>query len=307
MSRNRNFENLINLSVRYLILKQQDTFDDEEKISELRELPMHIYLICRSPKILLDTTKSYISEDKIELNFYTNLKGVREDFLITSINRNDQKISKIECSYPYNNYSAFLEDGNLLSEGKTNLLFKFLCIQNDLYYNVSNLEVLYVGQAFNEDGTRITVDRLSKHEKAQRIYFDTQNKYPDHEVWFLSLTFDPNLITVFDSKTYYNPENMEEDAEHVAKIESTPIPFDQQITILEAALITYFGTSEFNKEYLNFPSRKHKSYKDIYDLDFNSVGFELSTEQIFSKLYSKNVEANYLHYKKYFLHDDSER
>lgn len=79
MSRNRNLENLISLSARYLILKQQDSFENKELIEDMRKLPLHIYLICRSPKILLDVTNSEISPEKITLNFYTNLEGIRKD------------------------------------------------------------------------------------------------------------------------------------------------------------------------------------------------------------------------------------
>ena len=166
---------------------------------------------------------------------------------------------------------------------------------------------MYVGQAIGKNGKRITVDRLKVHEKAQKIYFDTQNRFPDYEVWFLSLTFETSLMTVFDPRTFYNPELMEEDLEHQLKIESSPISFDQQITILEAALINYFDTSEFNKEYLDFPSKNHISYDELYSLDFNSVGFELSTKSLNTKLFSKSIEPNFLHYKKFFLHNQSER
>ncbi|WP_264509477.1 hypothetical protein [Flavobacterium sp. N1719] len=307
MSRNRNLENLINLSAKYLILQQQDSFENKETVMEMRKLPLHIYLICRSPKILLDVTKSEIGQKKITLNFYTNSNGIRKDIIVSTINRPDQHIKELECPYPYNTFKAFSEKKKFHSEGKTNLLFRYLTGQNETYYDELNLEVLYVGQAFGKNGKRITIDRLKVHEKAQKIYFDTQDKFPDYEVWFLSLTFEPSLMTVFDPRTFYNPDLMDEDLEHQLKIESTPISFDQQITILEAALINYFDTSEFNKEYLDFPSKSHTSYDEVYNLDFNSVGFELSTISLHTKLFSKNVEPNFLHYKKFFLHSESER
>ena len=65
MSRNRNLENLINLCVEHLFLKQQDTFENKEQVNEMKKLPLHVYLICRSPKILLDSTKSLIDSEKL--------------------------------------------------------------------------------------------------------------------------------------------------------------------------------------------------------------------------------------------------
>jgi hypothetical protein len=307
MSKNRNLENLINLSAKHLILQQQDTFENKETVNELRKLPLHIYLICRSPKILLDITKSEVMEDKITLNFYTNLKGNRKDIMVSTINRPEQIITEIECPYPNNFFKAFMDKREFHSEGKTNLLFRYLTGQNEIYYDELNLEVLYVGQAIGKNGKRITIDRLKTHEKAQKIYFETQSKFPDYEVWFLSLTFEPSLMTVFDPRTFYNPNMFDDDLEHQLKIESNPISLDQQITILEAALINYFETSEFNKEYLDFPSKNHTSYDEIYNLDFNSVGFDLSTISLNTKLFSKNIEPKFLHHKKFFLHNESER
>ncbi len=307
MSANRNLENLISLKARCLVLKQQDTFTDPEKVVELRKLPLHIYMICRSPKILLDANNSLVTKENINWNFYTNLKGIRKDIFVSILNRSDQQITEVDCPYPYNYFHTYSDNKSFRSEGKTNLLFRHSSAQNEVYYDEANLEVLYVGQAFGKNGSRITIDRLQSHEKAQKIYFDTQNKYPDYEIWFLSLTFEPTLITVFNPRSFYNPDQMHVDLEHQVKIETTPISLDQQITILEAALISYFGTSEFNKEYLDFPSNKHISYKEAYDLDFNSVGFELSTNSVFSKLFSKTVDPNFLHYKKFFLHSDTER
>ncbi len=307
MSRNRNLENLISLNARQLLLNQNDTFDNKQKVAALKKLPLHIYLICRSPKILIDIDKSKITKRTIKLNFYSNIGGIKTNIPISIKNNIKNPVKEIKSNYPYNYYQACFHNDKTHSEGKTSLLFKQLCFQNNTYNSVSDLEVLYVGQAFGKDGKRITFDRLKSHEKAQKIYYDTQDKFPDYEIWFLSLTFEPTLMTVFDPRTFYNPDLVDEDIEHVARIESNPISLDQQITILEAALIRYFGTSEFNKEYLDFPSSKHTSYSDVYDLDFNSVGFELSTHSILTRLFSKNVKPDFAHYDKYFLHNDSER
>jgi hypothetical protein len=304
---NRNLENLISLNSKFLILKQEDAFSDKELVAELRKFPIHIYLICKSPRILLDIKNCIIEEKTITLNFYTNVSGIRKDIVVKTINRPDQLIEKLECEYPFNKFKAFGTNDSFHSEGKTNLLFKYLTAQNKTYYEESNLEVLYVGQAFGKNGERITIDRLKKHEKAQRVYFDTQDKFPDEEIWFLSLTFEPTLVTVFDPRTFYDQSQMQEDLNQQYKIQTDPIPFDQQITILEASLITYFGTSEYNKEYLHFPSKTHTKYNKLYKLDFNSVGFELSTSIILSKLFSKKVNANYHHYERYFLHNETER
>lgn len=303
---NRNIENIVCVDSASILLNQQDIFEKDNLIQEKRELPLHIYLICKSPKILLDVKKSSISEDSILLNFYSNVMGQRSDYCFKASNGGQADIAYLECDYPFNYYKAFLEDGTVFSEGKTHLLMKSLIGVNQ-YEDVLDLEVLYVGQAFGKDGKRITFDRLKTHEKAQQIYFDTQNKFPDEEVWFVSVTFEQSFLTVLDPKTYYKPDQFEDDLAHLGKVQNTPISFDQQITVLEACLIRYFNTYKYNKEYLNFPSKEHKSYKDIYDLDFNGVSFSINTKVVNTKLFSKDVESKFIHSERFFLHNDTER
>lgn len=302
---NRNLENIISLDSRIVLLNQQDIFEQNELVEEKRNYPLHIYLICKSPKILLDVDKISYFEDKISLNFYTNRQGEREDYIFecrdfVTNNNEAYDIKEIQCEYPYNFYRVLTDDVDVFSEGKTNLLMRSL-VDYNRYEDSLNLEVLYVGQAFGTDGNRITLDRLKTHEKAQKIFFDTQHRYPDEEVWFLSITFDQSFTTVFDPRTFYNPEQIGDDLINLNKVQTTEIPFDQQITILEACLIKYFNTIEYNKEYLNFPTKNHKSYESIYELDFNSVSFSINTKPINAKLFSKSIDPQSVHMKRFFF------
>ncbi|MCK9403921.1 MAG: hypothetical protein M0Q26_11025 [Chitinophagaceae bacterium] len=301
------FQNLISMKAHLLFLHQQDSFDDVELVKELRTHPLHIYLICKTPCIRLDNSKTKITDDKICLTFYTTIGGVRKDIPIETVNNKSYLIGKIESEYPYNIVKAFKPDGSEHSVAKTHLLLKYLAAQQNMYLDEFDLEVLYVGQAFGKNGSRITVDRLKTHEKAQQIYFDTQQKFPDYEVWFLALTFEPLLMTMFKPWGDVDPSLFEADLEKQQKLEETPLSFDQQITIAEAALIRYFNTYQYNKEYLNFPLPEHGSYDELYNLDFNSAGIEVTTESIYTKLWSKDAAPSFYHYRSYFLHNNTDR
>lgn len=290
-----------------LFLHQQDSFDDVELVNQLRNFPLHIYLICRTPIIKLDPEKTRITDHEISLTFYSELKGKRKDHIISTINRSESLITNIESPFPYNMVYAYSPDGSVCSLSKTHLLLKYLAYYQNQYLDEFNLEVLYVGQAFGTDGSRITVDRLKTHEKAQRIYFDTQQKFPDHEVWFLALTFEPLLMTMFKPWGNVDPKLFNKELEAQQLLEESPISFDQQITVAEAALIKYFNTYEYNKEYLNFPSPEHNSYDEIYLMDFNSAGFEVTSGSIHSKLFSKDRAPSFSHFESYFLHSNTDR
>jgi hypothetical protein len=288
-------------------LHQQDSFEDEQTLNELRKHPLHIYLICRSPKIMFDNTKTKITQEAISCTFYTSIQGKRKEIVISTINNKSHLIAKIETDYPYTLVNAFRPDGSEHSVIKSVLLLKILAAQQGKYFEEFDLEVLYVGQAFGENGERITVDRLKIHEKAQKIYFETQQKFPDYEVWFLSMSFTPVLMTMFKPWGDVDINLFDADYDKQEKLEQTPLSLDQQITVAEAALIRYFNTYQYNKEYLNFPSIEHKSYEDIYKMDFNSAAFEMSTSTIHTKLWSKEVESSFIHFKDYFLHSKSDR
>lgn len=301
------FQNAINMKAEFIFIHQQDSLDDKELEAELRDYPLHIYLICRSPIVKLDDAKTVISEDKVDLTFYTTVNGQRKDIPISTVNNPARPVGKIECPYPHNIVIAHRPDGTWHSEAKANLLLRILAQQNQQNFEELDFEVLYVGQAFGENGKRITVDRLKKHEKAQRIYFDTQQRFPDYEVWFISMTFQPLLITMFKPWGDVDDSKFEEQLEHYNMVTETPMTFDQQVTVMEASLIKYFDTREYNKEYLNFPTRSHTDYDECYKLDFNSAGFEVTSKSIHGRLWSKSVAPTFFHYKQFFLHKDTDR
>jgi hypothetical protein len=291
----------------YLFLLQQDAFDDKEFVNDLRQFPVHIYLICKAPIIKVNPDNIKIEADTITLEFYIETKGVKEKFEIKTVNRKVEPIAHFKIEFPFTEIEFLKPDGTQHSRQKASVLFRILCGQNNIVTPHLDLEVLYVGQAFGKDGKRITADRLVKHEKAQRIYFDTQQKFPEKEIWFLSMTFIPTLFSMSNLNHFFDPDTFEKGMEHYEKIETTTVSKNQQITITEAGLIRYFNTYQYNKEYLDFPQPEHTSYDECYKLDFNSVSFEFETSSLLTRLWSKDREANIYHIGKFFLHDKADR
>ena len=176
-----------------------------------------------------------------------------------------------------------------------------------LYFEEFDLEVLYVGQAFGSKGERITIDRLKSHDKAQKIYFDTQNSFPDYEIWFLSIVFEHNLYTTLNLNSQLSDEEILSSSKKQNQVSEAIFSLNQFITVVEASLIKYFDTYEYNKEYLNYPSPEHTSYRECYKMDFNSTVISVTTYSIHSKLFSKKVGPNFTHHKTFFLHTDTDR
>jgi hypothetical protein len=241
--------------------------------------------------------------------FYSTIGGIRKEYTVTTVNNPANKIGRIECAYPHSTVTFYSPSGCWAGEGFANLIFLTLSRQQGKIPDILNMEVLYVGQAFGTDGKRITLDRLYNHEKAIEIYGATQKLFPDYEIWFMSMNVEAAVMasTLFEPGTFSDDDIKEIGEGDINLVYPENIPVDQQITAAEAAFIRYFNTSEYNKQYLDFP-KESKRYQACYDLDLNSIGIQLSTwDSIGINIFSKSVPAKGIHAKTYFLHEGTER
>lgn len=301
------FENALVMTPTVFFVHQMDISEEAEET--MREHPLHIYFICRTPKIFYDNSKTVIKKDTIDLVFYSMVSGVRSNHPITTINNPLNPIGSIKSIYPYSILKFSSPEGEWAGEGKANLIYHTLSLQQNKVPEISDMEVLYVGQAFGKDGKRITIDRLRSHEKSIAIYDATQRLYPDYEIWFLSMSVEPTIISTMQ----FEPGSLsEKDIEEIEQAGVSPvfpddIPVEEQITAAEAALIRYFDTKEYNKQFLDFP-KESKRFRKCYDLDLNSIGIQFSTfESIGFRFFSKSVAPSAIHAKTYFLHEGTER
>ena len=56
------FQNTINMKANWVFLHQQDSFENKELVEKLRDYPLHVYFICRSPRVMLDNSKTIIEK-----------------------------------------------------------------------------------------------------------------------------------------------------------------------------------------------------------------------------------------------------
>ena len=300
------FENALLMTPTVIYVHQHTLSPETEE--EMRQHPLHLYFICRTPKIFLDINKTKIYKDHIDYVFYSTVNGVREDYSMTTENARNP-IGNIECEYPHTLVKAYNWSGKLVTEGKVNLIFHSLNMQRHIMPNILDMEVLYVGQAFGTDGNRITIDRLKNHEKALLIFDATQQKFPDYEVWFLSMSVEPTIMSaMIFTPNSFSAEELEQIKDgDINYVYPESIPTKEQITAAEAAFIKYFNTTEYNKEFLDFP-KESKRFEECYNSDLNSIGIQLSTfDSIGMRLFSKAVPASGIHSHTFFLHEGKKR
>jgi hypothetical protein len=284
----------------YRFLMQQDHL---ASVAETGIKP-HIYFIGRRPRIMLDERSVRISLEEFcgEFLIQRGLDVERHPFVAKNLLGTADVT--FQCPYPHSEYFIRDPSGAVISNGKVALL---MAAMNPRFWNLLNLEVLYIGQAYGAEGERAADGRLTSHSTLQGIYAEAIRKSPDQEIWLLLCTFDMQLLASFDGRSKNIKTTLAEDDAHIKNVVANPITEQQQINFTEAALIRYFQP-EYNVIYKDsFPNPAHATYAECYDLDLNMVVAEISTEDVFLQLYSPSVPPRWLHFAQFELHNTDEK
>ena len=327
------------LSNAYLL--QQDQLQNLKDFEEFQSAPSHIYMIARQPKISIDPESFYIVDNefcKLQFNIQKQNSYTHHIFELPT----NPEISnlKLDCPYPHNELAFKDKQDNTYQNGKAAILLLHLISKMDNIINTLNekaqkrikdlqkkvkdlqelqnllsFEILYIGQSYGKEGSRTALDRLPDHKTFQKIYFESNKKYPDKDVWIILCSFEKSVITSVDPNQNNYGVSIEENDRHLFNVcnkvmnDDAGITDKQSINFTEAALIRYFQP-EYNEKFKNnFPDNSHSSYSECYDLDINSVIIELSTdlEGMQFKLHSSNIPPTYDHLIHFNLHSKDER
>lgn len=294
-----------------MIVMQSDDFDLLSQAGVFNDnQPCHIYMICRRPRITLDKDSFKFNGESIDLTFKIQNKEGFDNLDITINNPFGIEPVELQCEYPFNVFSLKTKERELRSK---TAIFLQQVIRYDFSAEFLDLEILYIGQSYGVDGARTAPERLKSHETLQAIYAEALHRNPEQEIWLVLFSFEQVGITMFDGKrSKLSDIEEEKDTQRAVKFMTTlasgGISEQQFINFTEAAMIRYFQPV-YNKEYKNtFPNPAHKTYRECYDLDINSVCFELGTmESINIKIYSPSVPKKSLHIADYMLHNKKER
>lgn len=168
-----------------------------------------------------------------------------------------------------------------------------------------DFDVLYIGQAFGDDGSRHALDRLKKHETLQKI---AVKGIPDgYNLSILMLAIEPGnqLITMFNPWAKDSSQGSDRISKGLDKLFNTNEA--ERTTLYEASLIRYFQPP-FNKEFKNsFPSTNMKVLADCYDKDISMVAAEICIDELPFWLFSGTVGPKPNHIAKHDLHTDAAR
>ena len=291
-----------------ITLCQQDDLDSDLIRNEFNdEYPCHIYFICKRPRVIINPEKCKFNGNIMELNFSVQKGFEFHERTMKLWGPTDCSNFKINSKFPYTWFQ--------ITDNEKEIIYA----RSSLYYNMHlndydndmDLEVLYIGQSYGVDGARTSPDRLKQHKTLQKIYSEAIQNNPDFDIWLNLLSFERVMITSFDGINKYPKENRGDNIKRVStamhKFMTNTLNKQQIINFTEASLIKYFKPI-YNIEYKDkFPNPAHKSYSECYDLDVNSVCFELETDVIYTRLFTREMRPAFEHYGSFTMESRKKR
>ncbi|WP_043157302.1 hypothetical protein [Aeromonas diversa] len=266
----------------------------------------HIYVIGKTPIISYCKESFKYQDGVLSGKIIYRIEGVlREKKFSFEFPLLDGATEVKLSAYPHREILTLDEDGNEIRY----LPASAICMGSGWHLEnteLSDIEVLYVGQAFG-DGTRTAFDRLKSHSTLQKILAQAQYESPEYEVQILTFEYAPyRIITQMDGRAG-NVISDYRDMDRFRSIIKNHLSEREQICLVEAGLIRYFQPryNEIYKE--NFPSDTHKILESCYDLDFSGLIVEINTEELRFRLFSPTVKASHHHICKVDLLDPEKR
>jgi hypothetical protein len=272
------------------------------------ENPCNIYFILRRPKVSVDPNSSIIKGKNASLDFFIH---VEENKIKCSL---DFKFKEAKgkliffTKYPYNLFTFSSDSGtHFIARPSTVLDTESLRIDSE--NDILDYEILYIGQAYGKDGKRTAIDRLAAHETLQRIYADSLTTYPDSDIWIMLTNFTQMSLLVSGDSDETDETKIVEDSkiEHIFTNNGIKFSEKQIINFTEAALIKYFEP-KYNIEFKDsFPSTKHTSYSECYELDVRAIGIEINSDEMTKKIYTNKTGRLSRHFQNFEFKSSNDR
>jgi hypothetical protein len=292
-----------------LVTFNPSDLDKKEVEEEIENDKYHIYMICKRKKLFFESSVPY-DDELIVITLYW-LDDNHEKQYIKFKKSNDLKINGVENGYYNIDYKE--TKGQLIKEHL--MINNFFFLPNDPIGTsvpqpiFSDLEVMYIGQAFGRTSTKKIDYRLANHDKIQKVALEVLNKGSNEEVIIIGIKVETNdFATSFTTDKTDTADFTLDKMKELQKKAAKRVTEGQEITIFEASLIRFFQP-KLNTEYkVSFPSPDFPSYKEIYETDFDYSAVTIDTHPVMARIYSAIVpERKYSHHQHFPLKTKSDK
>ncbi|MCL9671405.1 hypothetical protein [Citrobacter sp. MNAZ 1397] len=289
----------------WLMFTPEQLHAEGEMRAEHRDIAnnCHIYMICKRPKATCSVEPPTLDNGFLTGNLTSRVAGevITSNYRIPFEFENYEEKKILVADYPHRKIYTVNSDGEGIRYWPGDLLA--LSTGNRIF---SDLEVLYVGQAYAE-GKRTAIDRLRSHATLQKILADTMYDFPDDQLFIITLEYDDYILASTFNGMDKGAINGDEDDIRLKSVFKNPLSQEEIICLSEAGLIRYFQP-EYNKIYKDsFPTADQKILAGCFDLDFSGLSVEVELYDSGLNLFSKSVPAQHHHIATFNLTDESER
>lgn len=290
-----------------LFRQSERAFVEAETLAEREGYSPHLYVLGQRPRVTLDPTSVVITKDTISGCVQFAMPDGLKAYDWSTRNPFSDPTLVVECPYPHAEFTLRRKDGTLVSGGECAMLVPMGRGPAEVPSEY-DLKVVYVGQAFGDDGDRDAFQRLRSHSTLQEVYADAMREAPHMDVWLLLLRAEATqIVSIFPSDLSPTVPLDESLPERTRQLLGAPVSLQQRINFTEAALIRYFSPP-YNTIYKDrFPHSGHKTYSQCYAADVNVVSAELQTLSVAARTFSDVVTPAYAHIASYPLRSNEER
>ncbi len=291
-------------SSKVLIFNPND-LDKAEVKAAIENDKYHIYLIGKRKKLFFE--KSETNDSNFNVSHFYSLDEGHNKVPIKVQHSKELEILSLKDGYYkviFNGQEAFVRDYLMAN----NLFGLKDDVIGDKFKTPlpSDLQIMYIGQAFGRTKERKIDYRLANHEKLQEIALKILDSASNEEIVIIGIKVEVNDLAtalIIDDKGLDKANKMTiESMYDLKKRAAERISEGQKITVYEAALIKYFQP-EYNKEYKEtFPTPDFKSYDELFKTSFDYCAMTIDCAVIFSRLFSTAVpERKYIHHQHFPL------
>jgi len=276
---------------------------DEELAKQIRDC--NIYVISKRPRLSAVPASIQIEDGVLKGDLQISLPEGPRVIPFSVPERLPPEITTAKASeYPHTRIRLYDSNGNLHRGYPISFLLPI--IKSELGSH-ADLEIIYVGQAYGNAGSRNALDRLQAHSTLQKILADMSAHEPHVEAWLFLYRFEFHKFILSMDGLSNTQISDHRDRQHYLDILSAKFERSMRISVAEAALIRWFQP-KYNEIYKSkFPHNKHKILKKVYDLDFAGLSVEINSEEINARLCTAVASPKYHHICNFNLHSVNER
>lgn len=289
-----------------MLIHPKDITKIDNQSEEIKELAKdcHIYLIAKRPRLGFVPDSIKWNDGITKGKMYYRLAGERTEIEFTMIGEPPNGCIQYS-DYPHNTIT--IVNGHQSTGPMYAHMISFICDEiSDR--SLRDLEVVYVGMSYGEDGKRSAKDRLQSHATLQQVLADINSDDPDSEALLILVQYaSPFSMISFDGRDKSLKQEDDRDVIKDLRTQQELIDRKTEIALAEAGLIKYFKP-RYNDIYKkNFPYKDHIVTESLYSIDFIAFVVELNTEDINARLFSDNRMPGFHHIASYDLHDPDVR